>query len=240
MTLSRIIPSALAAVTVVAIAFGQTDRFWAARFSEESPGPPNKSWSVHNFPKIARHTRFALVRDGGGTVLKAESDRAASGLVKKMDIDPARYPYVEWSWKIDTVIDASGWGEKQSDDFAARFLVIFDGHDGAFSFFGRWMKRMGGGFNGKALSYVWAKDIERGTVAPSPYTESVAMIAVESGNENAGVWRIERRNVVEDFRAAFGTAPPPIVALAIMVDTDNTESRAVTFYGDIGFLPSPQ
>jgi hypothetical protein len=59
------------------------------------------------------------------------------------------------------------------------------------------------------------------------------MIAVESGPELAGQWVTVRRNVVDDYRKAFGEDPPQVGAIAIMTDTDNTGESATAWYGDI-------
>jgi hypothetical protein len=63
------------------------------------------------------------------------------------------------------------------------------------------------------------------------------MVAVESGDGNAGRWVDEERNLVEDYRRAFGENPPMVGAVAIMTDTDNTGEHAVAWYGAIRFLP---
>lgn len=42
-----------------------------------------------------------------------------------------------------------------------------------------------------------------------------------------------RRNIVDDYRRAFGEDPPHVGAIAIMTDTDNTGETATAWYGDI-------
>ena len=59
------------------------------------------------------------------------------------------------------------------------------------------------------------------------------MIVVESGTSRVGEWVSERRNVAADFRAAFGEAAPPITAVILAADTDNTGERTVSYFGDI-------
>jgi len=61
----------------------------------------------------------------------------------------------------------------------------------------------------------------------------VLMIVVESGGANLGQWRHYRRNVVEDFRRAFGEDPEDIVAIGMLTDSDNTRQSARALYGDI-------
>jgi hypothetical protein len=59
------------------------------------------------------------------------------------------------------------------------------------------------------------------------------LVAVESGNGNAGKWVNEERNIYEDYRKFFGEEPPLLGAVALMTDTDNTGEEAVAWYGDI-------
>jgi hypothetical protein len=67
----------------------------------------------------------------------------------------------------------------------------------------------------------------------STYTSNDMIIAVESGPGEAGRWLSVRRNIVEDYRRAFGEPPPDVSAIAIMTDTDNTGESALAWYGDI-------
>jgi hypothetical protein len=59
------------------------------------------------------------------------------------------------------------------------------------------------------------------------------MIVVESGPGGLGGWRDYRRNLVEDYRRAFGGEPGRIVGMALMTDTDNTGASAEGLYGAI-------
>jgi hypothetical protein len=59
------------------------------------------------------------------------------------------------------------------------------------------------------------------------------MIAVQSGPARAGEWLTERRDILADFRRAFGEEPPRIGAIAIMTDTDNTGAAATAWYDDL-------
>ena len=72
-----------------------------------------------------------------------------------------------------------------------------------------------------------------GQIVSNPYTDWVQMIPVQSGNANAGTWQIETRDVVRDYRAAFGEDPPAINGIAIMTDADNTKGSATAYYGDM-------
>ena len=86
------------------------------------------------------------------------------------------------------------------------------------------------------IMYSWASDAPVGTITPSIPTGKIQTIVVESGGE-IGEWRELRRNVLEDYRLAFGEEPWDIVAVGVMTDASNTREKASAQFGDISFLP---
>jgi hypothetical protein len=76
-----------------------------------------------------------------------------------------------------------------------------------------------------------------GSVYDSPYSNNIATIVVESGNARLGEWVLETRDIVEDYRQAFGSRPDRVFAVAFMVDGDNTNSRATAWFSDIQIRP---
>ena len=68
-------------------------------FSKLAPGSPLPAlWEPLTFKKIERHTRYRLAAEGDLTVIAAESRRSASGLIRKVSIDPREFPYIRWRW----------------------------------------------------------------------------------------------------------------------------------------------
>ncbi len=59
------------------------------------------------------------------------------------------------------------------------------------------------------------------------------MVVLQSGDARAGTWIGEQRDVVEDYREAFGEAPATIAAVALMIDTDDTQSSAAAWFDDM-------
>jgi len=176
-------------------------------------------------PKVFRgQTSYSLMVDGERQVLMAQSRGAASGLYKEVALDPAQYPVLRWSWKIRGTIPKGNAMTKAGDDYAARVYVVFPR-----TFF----------FRTRAVNYIWANRIPKGTALPNAFTSNAMMVAVESGDEKAGTWVYEERNVVEDYRVLFGEDPPAIGAVAIMTDTDNTGGEAIAYYGDITLQTGP-
>ena len=195
-------------------------------------------WEKMTFPKIERQTSYSLISDNDRTVIRAVSKASASGLIRKYNGPVQRYPWITWRWKIDHVLEKGDVSTKQGDDYAARIYVAFE-----FSPEGKsWWQRMsykaanlaaGGKLPGSALNYIWANKASIGTVVSNPYTDQTKMIVLESGNGSAGQWMTENRNLLDDYRAAFGQNPPSIMGIAIMTDTDNTGESTTAYYGDI-------
>lgn len=163
-------------------------------------------------------TSYQLVRQNGRTALMAHSRHAASGLLRKIALDPRKYPVLRWSWKIEHTLKGEDVARKSGDDFAARVYVVFPR-----TFF--WQTR--------ALNYVWAARLAKNSAVPSPYTGNAIIVAAESGEGKAGTWVSEERNVYEDYKRAFGEEPPRIGAVAVMTDTDDTGDDVTAWYGDI-------
>ena len=164
-------------------------------------------------------TVYRIVQDQGRMVLEADSQGAASGLIKKLDLDITQRPILSWSWKIAGVLPRGNGLTKQGDDFAARIYVVFP----AFLF-----------WNTRVLTYVWANRLPVGKQWPNAFTgKAVTMIAVNSGNAKAGQWVSHQRDVLADFRRIYGEDPPDLGAVAVMTDSDNTKGQAKAWYGDI-------
>lgn len=179
---------------------------------EHGLGP---EWVVKSFKG---ETTYRVVTDHGNRVLHADSRAAASGLVKTIDLDPREFPILSWRWKVAGTIARGDERTKAGDDYAARVYVIFP-----HWFFPKT----------RTLNYIWANRLPQGEFLPNAFTGNAMMIAVQSGPDNAGQWQSERRNIVDDYRRAFGEEPPRIGAVAIMTDTDNTGAAAMAWYDDL-------
>lgn len=215
--------------------------FPVGRFSAAEPEQPLPAgWQPLTFDKIDRHTRYELVTDDGIRVVRATSDAAASGLIRRIGIDPKEYPVVQWRWKIANVIEKSDVTHKAGDDYPARIYITFEYDPASAGLIEAAKYRAARALFGadtpyRALSYIWERKAPRGSVVPNPYTDWAMMVVVRNGGDEVGRWRTETRNIVDDYRKAFGAEPPKISGIAIMTDTDNTAASATAWYGDIVF-----
>lgn len=216
-----------------------TSDYAVAEFSKlRAGGALPSEWRMTTVPRVDRHTQYSLVDDNGVTVLRAEADRSMSSLLRRVDIDPAQQPWLQWRWRVDQLIENASLNTKAGDDFAARLYVLFDFDIGQLPFFERTKIRIARALYGDdlplaALCYVWATSEPIGTSAWNAFTDRVRVIVVASGRERLGQWVDFERDIAEDYRDAFGGAPPRVSGIAIASDGDNTGGRALSFFGDI-------
>lgn len=213
-----------------------------ARFSARAEGealPAHwEPWIV--LPSKPR-TRYQLVRSDGTVALQAVAEKSASGKVRRIRIDPARHPTLEWRWRVTSLIPGADQRSAAGEDSPVRLIVSFHGDPARLDFEDRTQLRFARALSGQALPYatlmyVWSNTLPVGTVLRNPHTGRVRMLVVESGAGALGQWRSYRRDVREDYRAAFDEEPWDVVAVGLMTDTDNTGQAARSYYGDISFL----
>jgi hypothetical protein len=176
--------------------------------------------------------------------VKAESDKSASGLIRKIRIDPEEYSILTWKWRVANTFkkgDASG---KDGDDLPARIFINFEYDPRKTDLRKKAKYEIARMFHGEypplcALVYVWGNVTAKRVVIPDPFYENAVMIVVESGEARLNEWIEETRNIYEDYKAVFDETPPMISGVAIMTDSDNTGEAATAYYGDIIFRKYP-
>jgi len=167
-----------------------------------------------------RSTEYEVVDEGGNPVLRGSSRRSASALSRPVASGTRADLRVSWRWKVaGSLVGNDRERARAGDDYAARVFVVF-GPGGLAS-------------AQAALTYVWAATEPVGSRYRSPYVDEVATVVLESGDERAGRWIREARDVHADYRTAFEEDPGPVSAVALMVDTDDTGRRATAWFDDV-------
>ena len=218
------------------------ERIEIARFSRREPGDPIPDfWESYVIRPSKPRTDYRLVSVEGAVCLQADADQSASGKVRRIRIEPQAYPVLEWRWRVGNLSPGADKRVASRDDSPARLIVSFHGDAERLDFENRMQFRLARAISGQllpyaTLMYVWSNDLPVGTVVINPHTDRVRSIVVDSGKGGVGEWRTYKRNVLEDYRKAFGEEPWDIVAVGLMTDADNTRQRARSFYGDITFL----
>jgi Protein of unknown function (DUF3047) len=210
------------------------------------PAAPPPGWEALTFPRIARHTRYTVVRDGAGFVLRAEAEASASALYRRLDLDPRVHRMLSWRWKVEGVLARSDPRRKAGDDYAARVYVAFrydPATAGAWERARYWAARLFYGRYppGLALNYVWESRLPVGTVLDNAYSARAKIVVAQSGAALAGTWVRETHDIYADYRRIVGGGgdgePPRIEGIALMTDTDDTGERAVAYYDAITLGP---
>jgi hypothetical protein len=192
-----------------------------------------------------RATHYTLVTDEGNVVLRAEANASMASLMHPLRIAPKDIQFISWRWQISNTLSKSDIGTRAGDDFPARVYVLFDYDVSKLSLLQRTKiylarKLYGRDVPAAALCYVWDGKAPVGTSEWSPYTDRVRVIVVESGSANVNRWREVERDLVADFRAAFGEDPPAISGVAVASDTDNTGESVTATFGDIRLSSRPR
>lgn len=192
-------------------------------------------------PRIPQNT-FSLVEEEGSTVLKVDSSSSASTVGLPLKTDISRGATLTWRWKISHTLENAAPRTKAGDDYAARVYVFFDVPMESLSFMDRtkiWLARVMTGMEvpTAAICYVWDHREPIGNSFWSPYTKRVRMVVLRNEASGAKTWLTEQRDVAADFKSAFGVDMPRVTGVAVGSDTDNTASRATTWFGDVRFVP---
>lgn len=195
-------------------------------------------WQPWIISRFNRNTAYHIVEDGGSRVLEANADSSASGVLQELAINATQYSMLSWRWRVSQLAPGADLSRRGSDDSPARVIVGFDGDRKKFDFEDRAMADMVKLFSGRempyaTLMYVWDRKLPVGTVLENAHSGRAMMIVVESGERRVGQWLGFSRNVVEDFRRAFGETPGPIISVGVMTDSNTTRSKITAYYGDI-------
>jgi len=178
-----------------------------------------KNWKTQSF---LGSTDYQITLLDKQYVLQASSHASASGLYKEQRIDLHKTPFLNWRWRIHHPLTGLNEQSKSGDDFSARIYIVISG---GWAF-----------WRTKAINYVWANSSKKGAIWPNAFVGKKAMmIALRSSMDKSSTWYSEKRNIRKDFKQLFGSDIQYIDGIALMTDTDNSQSHALAYYGDIYF-----
>jgi len=166
-------------------------------------------------------TIYSVGSNENGNFLKAVADNAASGLGKEINIDLKKTPFINITWKIEKDLKGIKENTKKGHDFAARVFVI---------------KKTGATpLSNRAVNYVFSSNNDVGFNSPSPYTKKSIDNVLATTKENLNKWITVKANVKDDFKRLHDLNVNQLDGLAIMVDTDNSKMKAISYFQNIYF-----
>jgi hypothetical protein len=195
-------------------------------------------WRPVAFPKIKEHSEYTIEYQGRESVLRAESRASASAIVYRNPFNVYDYPRLRWKWKAMSVYEKGNARTKDGDDYPLRVYVLFEYDPDKAGFYDTITYGLAKLLYGEypphsALNYIWANREDESGIITSTYASNAKMIVLQKGKKNLGRWIVEERNILDDYRKAFGTDPPAMATLGIMNDSDNTKEASVSYVGFI-------
>jgi hypothetical protein len=188
------------------------DVFWSESFDALDP----QRWREQ---VLLGHTRYEAVVEDGRPCLRAHSRHAASILLHPVRFNPDKFEWLSWSWRVDRFVDGENLRVQAGSDVPARVYVYFN------TLGLPWQKR--------SIDYVWSSHLPVGTLLSSAFSHEAKIIVAESGTAAAGQWRDVRRNLEDDYERCFRGAPPAVVAIGLMTDTDSSGGEALAYFDDL-------
>ncbi|MDB5761451.1 MAG: hypothetical protein JWQ21_446 [Herminiimonas sp.] len=209
-----------------------------ASFSAGTPGGLPSRWAPLIIHRNKKQTRYRLVTEHGRTILHARAVGASSGLMQRVSIDPIEQPWLNWQWRIGSLIATADNYQRDAEDSPARIILGFDGDKDALPFADQILFETarvitGHDFPYATLMYVWENKAPVGTVIASTRSGRIRMMVAASGPDGIGQWHEFTRNIAEDYEKAFGEKPGRLIGVGVMTDTDNTGETVDAWYGDI-------
>ena len=166
-------------------------------------------------------TTYSVGTNENGNFLKAVADNAASGLGKEIKINLNKTPFINITWKVEKDLPGINENTKKGHDFAARVFVI---------------KKTGATpLSNRAINYVFSSNNEIGFNSPSPYTKKSIDKVLATTKQNLNEWVTVKANVKENFKKFHNLDVNELDGVAIMVDTDNSKMKAVSYFQNIYF-----
>ena len=215
-------------------------RFSASPENGAPPGP----WQALGFPVGRKpRPRFDLVQVDGVRVLRVRSEQADGTLVHHLTpAVPSASSVLRWRWRIDQPVAGADLREKNTDDSPLKVCALFDMPLERLGFMERNLLRMARArlqqpLPAATLCYVWDAHLPVGTILPNVYSPRVRYMVLNSGAQAVGQWHSHERPLAQDFMLAFGhesPVVPPLEAIAIGADSDNTHGSSQALVGDMG------
>ena len=199
--------------------------------------PAQAEWQAVPLPgKTA--TLYRWERKDGRDAIAAIADASASMFRRTVSRPAETLGTVSFSWWVQEKPLQGNVANVDREDAAARVLFGFGGDVSKLPLRTRVMFELAEALTGEqppyaTLMYVWDASAPVGSVIVNPRSDRIRKIVVDSGPQELQRWCEHRRDLAADFRLAFGEEPGALNSIAVMTDSDNTRSRARSWYGPV-------
>ena len=211
---------------------GNLQHATASLLSTPATTPHWEHWFLPGKRSEPFETTHALGRDA----LRVKANNSVSILRQRFGDGLPAVGRLAFSWKVDALPVGANLQDSQVEDAPVRLVLAFGGDRSLLSPRAHRLSELSRLLTGEelpyaTLAYVWSAKDSLETVVHNPRTDRIRKLVVETGDLSLGRWLLYERDVQADFVRAFGELPGPLLALALMTDTDNTSSQLQAWYG---------
>jgi len=180
----------------------------------------------------------------GQQAVEIQSSNSMSLLATEVAVDLVQTPYLCWLWRVDGILKTADMQSKSGDDYAARLYVSVQLPPDQISFGHRLQLGLARAIWGDsvpdgALNYIWDNVNPVGHEQANSYTHLARMIVLKTGDQQAGRWVPQHRNIRADIERLFGSGAK-VVQIAVTSDTDNTGESARAGFAGLRFTDDPK
>lgn len=211
-------------------------------FTASQGAQPPAAWRFATLPGKAP-TRFEVADLDGRRVLKVEANDSYGNLVHRVQVPLDASIALSWRWRVDKFIEGADLHARAGDDGAAKLCVFFNLPTDRLPVseqlrLAAARKVSGEDVPSETLCYVWDAKAPVGETVVNAFTRRIRMMVLRSGSANSpDGWATERRNLLADYRRAFGDESggtmPDIAAVAISADADNTHGSGLSYFTEL-------
>ena len=183
--------------------------------------PPG--WKVRNI-RGQTPPQIETRNDGEGPILRIQGAGRAAWFYRELPTQLAESPgSLNWSWRVVQAPVGADLRKEKTDDSPLRVYVVF-GKPGFF------------GGSSRVIFYTFGAAEPDGYARPSFVSDKLHVIRV-GGDPDVGTWKENAVNPFADYRRIWRREPPPVTAVGVMQDTDQTRAMAVAELRRLEWLP---
>jgi hypothetical protein len=213
-----------------AVACAAADPAVGPRCEFDSQREMDEHWRTLGAFGVFRKTKFFIADEasaGDGRVLVVEAKRASGFLVFRLNgLDLEKYPYMRWRWRVVRRLSLPD-GVREPDDQVC-VIYITDGST----------------ISQTCVAYRWEHNTKVGFRQMLDYAglRIVEAFCVRNKETPVGEWVVDERNVLADYKAAFGRAPSEKFVISVGGNSQhsNSDTRAEIDYIEFRSAPAPK
>lgn len=215
-----------------------------AQFSTAAEGTPPPPWRVVGLPGSKKPlTQFDVFLLGTDKVLRVRADHSYGNLTH--NLAPQTVGHVlHWRWRVDQPVAGADLNTKNGDDTPVKVCALFDMPTDKLGFLDRSLLGLARKVSGEhlpaaTLCYVWDQKLAVGTELPNAFTRRMHYLVLNSADTPLHSWASHTRDLRADFLHSFGnesSTVPPLLAIAVGADADNTAESSLAFVGDLSLM----